>query len=96
MKTNPNKKDTNGFVKTSAAVKRMALTINEAAEATTIGREKLRTLIKKGYIKAINIGGLKIPCTELERFLQDSLGKDFSDIDNVCDMPITYRIQCAS
>lgn len=62
---------------------KLAYSVNEAAELTGIGRTKLRKLIRKGHLKALDIGGLKIRAEELQRFLAEAEGKDYSDVENV-------------
>lgn len=40
----------------------------------------VRKLIEAGELKAIKFKGLKIPASELLRFLQENAGRDFTDI----------------
>lgn len=40
----------------------------------------VRKLIESGELKAIKFKGLKIPASELLRFLQENAGRDFTDI----------------
>lgn len=59
------------------------LTVNEAAERLGFNRKNtnpVRTLIKAGKIKAVNLRSLKIREKELNRFIRESEGMDYSDL----------------
>ena len=40
-------------------------------------------LIKAGHLQALKLGSLKVTSFELERFIREASGKDFSDLNNV-------------
>ncbi|MDM8310770.1 helix-turn-helix domain-containing protein [Clostridium cadaveris] len=61
-------------------------TVVEVAQKLRTTKQRVYQLIRHGYIKALKLGDLKIPSYELERFIRDSLEKDFSDLDNVTDL----------
>lgn len=59
-----------------------ALTVNEAAEYTGIGRNSLRKLINANKIPVIRIGNkILIRRTVLEELLRVNEGKDIKDMD---------------
>lgn len=55
-------------------------TVKEVSKFIGIGESDVRKLIASGELKAIKFRTIKVPAIELYRFLQDSTGKDFTDI----------------
>jgi len=51
------------------------LSVAQASKALHIGKDKMYKLIATGQIKAINLYGLKIRESELNRFLREKEGK---------------------
>lgn len=45
-------------------------------------------LIKSGNLQALKLGSLKVTSLELERFIKEATGKDFSDLENVKDLVV--------
>ena len=43
-------------------------------------------LIKSGNLQALKLGSLKVSSYELERFIREATGKDFSDLENVKEL----------
>ena len=64
------------------------LTIPQAAFLMHTDINKVRNLIKAGHIKALKLGELKVRRAEIDRFLQDAEGKDYSDLPCVKDLVI--------
>lgn len=64
------------------------LTVKEVSKKLKINATDTYKLINKGYIKILKLGSIKVPDFELARFIKDSVGKDFSDLDNVKDIDI--------
>lgn len=65
-------------------MQKRALTINEAAEYSGIGRNTLRALIGRGKIPVIQIGNKTIIRTEtLDLFLATNEGKNLKNIHEV-------------
>lgn len=65
-------------------MQKQALTINEAAEYSGIGRNSLRTLVRWGKIPVIQIGNKTIIRTEtLDLFLATNEGKNLKNIHEV-------------
>lgn len=62
------------------------LTVIEAGKVLGIGRIKVYELIKKGYLPALNIGGLKVRREALDEFLTKYEGYDFTNINNIVKM----------
>ena len=55
-------------------------TVKETSKFLGINEQDVRKLIAAGELKAIKFRSLKVPATELNRFLSNSTGKDFKDI----------------
>ena len=65
-------------------MQKQALTVNEAAEYSRIGRNTLRSLIGHGKLPVIQIGNKTIIRTEtLELFLATNEGKNLKNIHEV-------------
>lgn len=63
-------------------------TVASASEILGINKNAVYALIKKGHLKALKLGSMKVPSYELEDFMKRNLGKDFTDLDNVQDLYI--------
>lgn len=61
-------------------------TIREVAERLKMNRAAVYELIKSGNLQALKLGSLKVSSYELERFIKEATGKDFSDLENVIDL----------
>ena len=59
------------------------LTIPQAAQLIHTNQQRVRSLIRAGYIKALKLGELKIRRQELDRFLEEAEGYDLNDLDDV-------------
>lgn len=55
-------------------------TVKEVSKFIGIAESDVRKLIVSGELKAIKFRSIKVPAIELERFLQNSTGKDFTGI----------------
>lgn len=55
-------------------------TVKEVSKFIGINEQDVRKLIASGVLKAIKFRSVKVPASELDRFLQNSTGKDFTDI----------------
>lgn len=58
------------------------LTITEVAKRLKLNRTDTYKLVNAGLIKATKLGNLKVSSKELERFIDWSIGKDLSDLNN--------------
>lgn len=61
------------------------LTIKEVARLLKINVNLVYALIKAGHLQALKLGALKVTSFELERFIREASGKDFSDLNNVTE-----------
>ena len=61
-------------------------TIKEVSERLKMNRAAVYELIKSGNLQALKLGSLKVTSLELERFIKEATGKDFSDLENVIDL----------
>lgn len=61
-------------------------TIREVSKLLKMNASDTYRLIKTGHILAVRLGSLKVASFELERFLKESVGKDYSDLKNVCEL----------
>ena len=59
------------------------LTVKEVAKVLRVNPSYVYELMKKGHLNYLILGSKKVTDFELERFLKESQGKDFSDLDNV-------------
>lgn len=55
-------------------------TTKEAAEVLQVGDRIVRKLVSSGHLRAIKLGGIKIRGSELERFMEQSEGLDYTDV----------------
>ncbi len=55
-------------------------TVKEVSKFIGINEQDVRKLIASGVLKAIKFRSMKVPASELDRFLQSSTGEDFTDI----------------
>lgn len=62
------------------------LKVKEAAAILRVNANKVYELIRKGHIRALKLGDLKITRFEIERFINEAVGRDFSDLDDVKDI----------
>lgn len=62
--------------------------VTEAAEILGTTKQRVYQLIKTKHIQALKLGDLKITNFELERFIREANGKDFTDLDNVKELVI--------
>lgn len=63
-------------------------TVEETAKLLKTNKNKVYDLIGAGYLRAIKLGRKKIPAFEIERFLNEHIGKDLSDLNNVADLTV--------
>ena len=62
--------------KEAEGLPKLLYTIPEAAKILMVSETSCRDLIRTGYIQALKLGRLKVPHSEIERFLNEALGKD--------------------
>lgn len=55
------------------------LSVPQAASLMHTQPARVRVLLKNGYLKALKLGELKIRRAEIDRFLEEAEGKDFSE-----------------
>lgn len=63
-------------------------TIMEVAGKLKTTKSVVYSLIKAGHIAALKLGNMKITSLELERFIKECQGKDYSDMDNVRELQV--------
>lgn len=63
-------------------------TIREVSKLLKMNTTDTYKLIKTGHLLAVRLGSLKVASFELERFLREAIGKDYSDLRNVCELDI--------
>lgn len=61
-------------------------TIMEVSKKLKTTKQMVYKLIRSGHIKALKLGDLKVTSLELERFINDATGKDYSDLENVKEL----------
>lgn len=63
-------------------------TIKEVSKILKMNITDTYKLIKSGNLQALKLGSLKVSSYELERFIREANGKDFSDLDDVKELII--------
>lgn len=61
----------------------MVFTVKQVSEILHTNTTYVYELIKKGFLPAMKLGTLKVRKSSLEKFLEQSEGKDLTDLDNV-------------
>ena len=61
-------------------------TVTEVSELLKINRNSVYSLIRSGVIKGLKLGSIKVTRAELMRFLEDNVGKDLSDLNNIQEL----------
>ncbi|MCM1991297.1 helix-turn-helix domain-containing protein [Oceanirhabdus seepicola] len=61
-------------------------TVDEISQILKVNKNFVYDLIKAGHIIALKLGRYKITRLELLRFLEESNGKDFSDVNDVKEL----------
>ena len=69
----------------------MLYTVKEAAQILKCNTDYVHRLRRSGLLKFMKLGSLKVRKSELERFLEESEGKDLTDPDNVTELAGFYR-----
>jgi excisionase family DNA binding protein len=62
------------------------LKVKEVAKALGVNPSYVYELMKKGHLNYLIMGSKKVTDFELERFLKEAQGKDFSDLDNITQL----------
>lgn len=52
----------------------------ETAEVLGIGKNKAYELIQNGFLPAMNLGGLKVPATAIDKFIETYTGYNFQNV----------------
>ena len=65
------------------------LTIREVSKRLKMNTSDTYKLIKSGNLQALKLGSLKVTSYELERFIREATGKDFTDLSNVTELDIS-------
>lgn len=63
-------------------------TIKEVSKILKMNITDTYKLIKSGNLQALKLGSLKVSSYELERFIREANGKDFSDLNDVKELII--------
>lgn len=66
------------------------LTIKEVSKRLKMNATDTYKLIKSGNLQALKLGSLKVSSYELERFIREATGKDFTDLDNVKELVMEW------
>lgn len=60
-------------------------TVKEVSKKLRINVTDTYKLIKAGHLQALKLGSLKVTSFELERFIREASGKDFTDLNNITE-----------
>lgn len=72
----------------------MIYTVKEVAKILHSSPNFIYQLIDKGYLTAIKLGSVKVLKTSLEKFLNENLGNDFSNLDNIKKISASTIKEC--
>lgn len=61
-------------------------TVPELAERLETSKPAIRALIRAGRLRALKLGSLKVTAKEVDRFLEENVGKDLTDPFNIKDI----------
>ena len=64
-------------------------TIREVSKRLKMNTSDTYKLIKSGNLQDLKLGSLKVTSYELERFIREATGKDFTDLSNVTELDIS-------
>lgn len=64
------------------------LTIKEVSKKLKLNVSDTYKLIRAGHLQALKLGALKVTSLELDRFIKEASGKDFSDFNNVKELEL--------
>lgn len=62
------------------------LTVKEVSKLIHTSTDFVYDLVKSGLLPALKLGSLKIAPWELKKFVNDHMGKDLSDFNNIKDL----------
>ena len=62
------------------------LMVTEVAKILRVSRSDVYTLIKNGHLGALKLGSLKVPSSEVERFIETNIGNKFIDFEEIEEM----------
>lgn len=62
------------------------LTVKEVSKVLRVNPAYVYELMNKGHLNYLILGSKKVTDFELERFLKEAQGKDFSDLNNVKEL----------
>ena len=63
-------------------------TVTEVSELLKINRNSVYSLLKSGVIRGLKLGSIKVTRAELLRFLEENVGKDLSDLNNIKELEL--------
>lgn len=63
-------------------------TIKEVSKKLKLNVSDTYKLIRAGHLQALKLGALKVTSLELDRFIKEASGKDFSDLNNVKELDL--------
>lgn len=61
-------------------------TVSEVSHLLKINKNAVYELLKKGLLRGLKLGSMKVSKTELIRFIEENNGKDLSDLENVKEL----------
>ena len=64
------------------------LTIKEVSKRLKMNVADTYKLIRSGELQALKLGSLKVADFELERFIKQAVGMDFSDLNDVKELDL--------
>lgn len=65
------------------------MTVKEVSKILKVNTDKVYDLIRKGYLPALKLGSLKTPPWALKEFINQNIGNDFTDLDNIKKLEVS-------
>lgn len=63
--------------------------VTETSKLLGISKAKVYDLITSGYLSALDLGGLKVSTSSIDKFIDSYTGFSFKDMSNVCRLQLS-------
>ena len=61
----------------------------ETSKLLGVSKAKVYELIANGFLSALDLGGLKVSNTSIDKFIDSYMGFSFKDMSNVCQLQLS-------
>ncbi len=63
--------------------------VTETSKLLGVSKAKVYELIANGFLSALDLGGLKVSHSSIDKFIDNYEGFSFKDMSNVCPMHLS-------